>query len=630
MKYAATVLSLSLLFICPLKAQQNKQQKIDSLVKITKTSENDMAKVAAYGTLYELVQFNNPLESFEYAKQELKYAKKASYLRGQSTAYLHFADYYKRLGELDSARYYFDISTRQGKKIKNLSENLRVELFLNHSRASFEQSLGNYDSALKYAYRNVEIYEKRDSLKVDLKGANVGIYDLIGGIHLDMGNYELASIETYKAVRFFEKKNDSLRMGDAFMQLGNINFKQKEFASSIENTEKAYAIYQTFKDTEYSALASLLLGNGLLKLNRTEEAKGYFNLALELGEKLKNSYIQGDAITDLGSLYLKQGDFENAKKATTDALKIHKKLEYQIKIASDLNQLAKVNLELGNSSKAIVDLNSSLLITQNIKAKDVQSEAFLLRSKSYKRKGDFKKALFDYEAHKTLTDSIYSLTKSKQIQEIRTIYETEKKEQQIAFQEKEITVLEQEAKINNQQQWLLGGGMTLSFLALGFGFYGFRQKTKRSKLAKEKVDAELAFKKKELTTHALHLAKKNEVLENVKLKAKDLKLQGDTKGYQELIKTINFDQQDDKNWENFTQYFEQVHKDFSRTVRERYPEVTKNELRLMALLKMNLSTKEIANILSISIAGVKKARNRLRKKLEITPEESLEELVITI
>lgn len=191
-------------------------------------------------------------------------------------------------------------------------------------------------------------------------------------------------------------------------------------------------------------------------------------------------------------------------------------------------------------------------------------------------------------------------------------------------------VLEQEAKINNQQRWLLGGGMSLSLLALGFGFYGFRQRTKKNKLEKEKVESELAFKKKELTTHALHLAKKNEVLENVKQKAAALKTSESGRGYQQLIQTINFDQQDDKNWENFIQYFEQVHKDFNRTVRERYPEVTKNELRLMALLKMNLSTKEIANILNISIAGVKKAGNRLRKKLEITPEESLEELVITI
>ncbi|MGD1945089.1 MAG: helix-turn-helix transcriptional regulator [Croceivirga sp.] len=126
------------------------------------------------------------------------------------------------------------------------------------------------------------------------------------------------------------------------------------------------------------------------------------------------------------------------------------------------------------------------------------------------------------------------------------------------------------------------------------------------------------------------MAKKNEVLENVKRKAKDLKAQGDAKGYQELIKTINFDQHDDKNWESFTQYFEQVHNDFAINVKKRYPEVTKNELRFMALIKMNLSSKEIATILNISTDGIKKARQRLRKKMGLSPNDSLENSVMTI
>ncbi|MEM9868949.1 MAG: hypothetical protein AAF765_14740 [Bacteroidota bacterium] len=128
----------------------------------------------------------------------------------------------------------------------------------------------------------------------------------------------------------------------------------------------------------------------------------------------------------------------------------------------------------------------------------------------------------------------------------------------------------------------------------------------------------------------MHLAKKNEVLENVKEKAKALKHKEGVSGYQELIKTINFDQQDDKNWESFTQYFEQVHKNFASNVKNKYPEVTKNELRFMVLLKMNMSSKEIATILNISTDGIKKARQRLRKKMGLTPQDSLENTVLSI
>ena len=153
-------------------------------------------------------------------------------------------------------------------------------------------------------------------------------------------------------------------------------------------------------------------------------------------------------------------------------------------------------------------------------------------------------------------DSMFNTSKSRQIEELRAIYDTEKKEQQIALQEKEITVLEQQKKISTQQKLLLGGGLLLSLL----GFYSLHQKLKRNKLEKEKLDTELAFKRKELTTHALHLAKKNEVLEGLKQKAEELKVNdASNKGYQQLIHTINFDLQDDNNWENFARYFEDVH-----------------------------------------------------------------------
>ena len=154
---------------------------------------------------------------------------------------------------------------------------------------------------------------------------------------------------------------------------------------------------------------------------------------------------------------------------------------------------------------------------------------------------------------------------------------------------------------------------------------------KRNRLAKEKLDAELDFKKKELTSHALHLAQKNEVLEDLKQKAEILRAnENEQNGYRQLIRTINFNLQDDNNWENFKRYFEQVHKNFNSIVKSKYPEITSNELRLMALLKMNLSSKEIANILNVSNEGIKKARYRLRKKMNINSEESLEDQILKL
>lgn len=283
------------------------------------------------------------------------------------------------------------------------------------------------------------------------------------------------------------------------------------------------------------------------------------------------------------------------------------------------NAINKPNEGLGYFNEAITLLESKRPTANGAMVYKGRSEAMEMIE-------DYSRALKDYKEYKTLNDSVFNSDKTNQIEELRTIYDTEKKEQQIVLQEKEITVLEQQAEISDLQKLLLAGGLLLSLL----GFYGLRQKMKRNKLQREKMAAELEFKKKELTTHALHLAKKNEVLEHVKEKAKALKLEENARGYRDLIQTINFDQQDDKNWENFTQYFEQVHKDFSARINSRYPKVTKNELRFMALLKMNMSSKEIATILNISPHGIKKARQRLRKKMQLSPEDSLESIVMAL
>lgn len=178
---------------------------------------------------------------------------------------------------------------------------------------------------------------------------------------------------------------------------------------------------------------------------------------------------------------------------------------------------------------------------------------------------------------------------------------------------------------------MLGGGLGLSTLIFGLGFYGLRQKMKRNRLEKEILDSELDFKKKELTSYALHLAQKNEVLEELKEKVQALKhANHEPRQYNQLIQTINFNLQNDNNWDNFRKYFEEVHKDINSTIKQRYPDITSNELRLIALLKMNLSSKEIANLLNITQEGIKKARYRLRKKMNISSDESLHGLILSM
>ncbi|GAA3589377.1 tetratricopeptide repeat protein [Flavivirga amylovorans] len=609
---------------CFLISQNDK--KIDSLIKLSKTLPENETKAAILGTIYEELMFKDSKLSFEYAKRSYELSKKLNYQKGIASGYLHFADYYKDRGALDSARHYYTKSLNGFKQMNSM----KGILFVNHSMASFEQNLGNFDKALSYAYENINIYKKRDSIE----GTNHNLfnligseYELIGGIHKELGNYHIALTETLKALNFFEQKKDKLRKGDALLQLGNIEYLLGNYDKALDYTTNSYSIYKDYKDLQYQSYAANDIGDTYVKLQKLDLAKQYYETALKLATDIKNKEIEGSSLVNLGNTYARLKQYSTAIDFLNQGLDIHRTLDYKNAIAKDLNHIAQVAIETKRFNEAFKNLDESIMISSKTGSKENLSEAYYLRYKANKHVNDLKKALSDHEYFATINDSVFNITKSKQIEELRTIHETEKKEQQITLQKNEIDLLKQKGEINNLYKILFGIGFLLSLI----GFYAVRQKLKHSKIEKEKLDLELEFKKKELTTHALHLAKKNEVLEGLKQQAKSFKTsESGLKGYNQLIRTINFDLKDDNNWENFSRYFQEVHKDFNSNVKQKFPELTPNELRLMSLLKMNLSSKEIANILNISQEGIKKARYRLRKKLNISTEDSLQDLILKI
>jgi DNA-binding CsgD family transcriptional regulator len=83
-------------------------------------------------------------------------------------------------------------------------------------------------------------------------------------------------------------------------------------------------------------------------------------------------------------------------------------------------------------------------------------------------------------------------------------------------------------------------------------------------------------------------------------------------------------------WDNFAQHFDKVHGNFLTVLKNRYPVLTPNELKLSAYLRMNLSSKEVAQLMNISVRGVEISRYRLRKKLQLPTEVNLFDFLIKI
>lgn len=626
------IISLALygfFFLCMLFCSWGQENsKLDSLIQQYKTQKEDRSKVDIAYEITSIELYQDPTKAKKRMQEMVVLSKKLKYKIGEAKAYYRLGNYYGITSKTDSAEYYYKRSLEISKEQHNiegiLGSNEKLGLMYIQKR--------ELDKGFSYLDKNIALYNSKDTIsnpsEDDFKYMGSTFHTMSNG-YQQKGMYNLALKSELKALELYEQAGE-LYVADAHNTLGIIEYNLKNYDDALSYYNQALAVYKKHKDVFFQTLTLLNLAKVELLLKDYDKAFEFSEKGIELARE--NNFMENEAkiLSCRGNIYEAKKQYQEAINSYQKSISLYLELNNSVNVSFPYGDIGGIFNTMNQPAKAKKYLDKAILIADSSGNLHASATAYKNRTESYQLLSMPLLALKDLEEYLLLKDSIFTIEKNKQIEELRILHDIEKKEQEIVLQKKEIEVLGQEAKINRQQRILLGGGMTLSMIALGFGFYGFRQKIKRNKLEKEKVDAELAFKKKELTTHALHLAKKNEVLESIKTKAKMLKEKEGGPGYQELIKTIKFDQQDDKNWESFTQYFEQVHKDFATDVKRKYPQVTKNELRFMALMKMNMSSKEIANILNISISGVKKARNRLRKKLGITPNESLEGLIITI
>ncbi len=151
-------------------------------------------------------------------------------------------------------------------------------------------------------------------------------------------------------------------------------------------------------------------------------------------------------------------------------------------------------------------------------------------------------------------------------------------------------------------------------------------------LKNQQLENEIAHKNSELAMSTMHLVQRSELIQQIQMtldkvikNTDDLKAAGDLKKVNRLL---NENTQLDDTWNQFAHHFDQVHNDFLQKIKEAYPQLTANDQKLCAYLKMNLSTKEMAPLMNISIRGVEVARYRLRKKIGLESSVNLNEFML--
>ena len=152
------------------------------------------------------------------------------------------------------------------------------------------------------------------------------------------------------------------------------------------------------------------------------------------------------------------------------------------------------------------------------------------------------------------------------------------------------------------------------------------------RLKREKVDTELQHVSNLLAASTMNLVVKNEFIDSIKQELHNLRENGKwseaKQTLEKIEKEIDTNLRLQEDWEQFEYHFDKVHGDFLSRLQHTYPDLSPNEQKLCTLLRLNLNTKEIANMLSISQRGVEVARYRLRKKLNLEKGQNLSKFIL--
>lgn len=494
------------------------------------------------------------------------------------------------------------------------------------------------------------------------------IFGCFGDIAIMQDSIELARQYYETSLSLFETTYDVAGLSGVNLVLGNIASVQNNLPDAMVYYQQALmyaekAGFETWMDNLYGNIGSLNLKAGNFK-----EAQKLFVLALEKATEQADTLVMANSYSNLGLTSISIMDTAQARKYLLKAQELCFQMGNTSEVAQNYMSLAILENTQGNYGKALVELRNSefyLAVEDPDYAGPkgtVLSELYVLFGKNFIALREYDSATFYYTAALTSghlsgqlqviaeaaegLSNIYDFQNKidssfyyfKVFKEYSDSILNEENIRKLAYQDatfryeqktaEETRQREQEIIQTGQNKTILisiiiGLVLVLSVLVLLLQLN--RNRIKRVELEQTNLKNELEIRNKELTTHVIYQLKKNEFILNIigKLQKSVRNLLPENKKVIEgVIQELNMDSGEEV-WKEFEVRFQQVHNDFYKNLVSKYPDLTPNELKLSAFLKLNMNTKDIAAITYQTTNSIDVARSRLRQKFGISKEENL-------
>ena len=440
-------------------SQNGWSQNTTDNLKLQLKKSSGTSRVSILNQLSKELRHVDPDQAFGYAETAITLANKISFKEGEAGGYINSGNVHRKLGDFQKAveAYRKALQISQAANDRN-----GIARSLNGLGIAYNL-LGDYDKSLESFLSSLKTHEQY--------GDKEGIADALNnvGIHyLNLGNIDQA-LDYYK------------RALEIRREIGDID----EIASSLNNIGDAYSDH----------------------LGESDRALPYFLEALKLQQEHGNNELIFALQMNIGILYSDLNNQTKAMEYYQKGLDIADNIGDNWGKAKAFNYMGTAYLKSENYTKAEQFFNQSLELARKTEAKGLVKEVYQNFSELAMAMGDHKRSLEYYKLFTEVKDSIFNETTSEQITEIRTRYETEKKEAAINELMIEKTIQDLKLKKSENQKWFFIVASLLILLLAGVVFYGFRQKQKANKLLVERNKLEIENKNRAISLFGQQVSK---------------------------------------------------------------------------------------------------------------------------
>ncbi len=413
----------------------------------------------------------------------------------------------------------------------------------------------------------------------------------------------------------------------AALLLGNMYWAEHKTSQALEYYRQTFDIARSIPDSTGMAAALQNIGLCLAQQGDNAGALEHFERSAAILQNIPSERLTlAGAYGNLALLYARQGDKAGSFAYLNRAMDIYRRHGNAEQKAIGYHTYARCLYELKNYSLSNRYLDSCIALARNNHFGLMLQTALHQYALNEKKAGNYKAALDFMERYTQVKDSLATRKYHRQLAELNVKYKTRERQHQI----RQLQLAKAQEKARFRYLLIASILLLLTFLATG---YVLIQKRKIARLQWEKMRLEaknladeLARKNKQLSEHALHMLHKNELLSGI-LKRLEALINAppgqDRDHLKQLQGEIRKMLRADKDWEVLSRHFERINEDFVRKIRSVNPHISTNDLRLATLMKMNLTNKEIAQLLNINYQSVKNAQYRLKRKLNLAPGENL-------